>query len=217
MIKVRFHGPVDAAAHRALPRGTDHALPRLSSGWSGAGGSGADLADGLQDERGSAADRAADQVARAVAVMNLGQAVVYVDVFAVGAGGHVAERQCVGQGLGRRGELAVQDVSEAAFFGLDDGAGMVRDQAAQQGFGVLDVAQVAGAVQAVQAGGGEFGEVADVVQPRGGLEQTGVRADRGGEAAGPGGDTLDVRPPAGKSVGEESAGEVLSPGCELAA
>ena len=82
-------------------------------------------------------------------------------------------------GLRRRGELAGQDVGEAAFFGLDDGAGVVRDQAAQQGFGVLDVAEVAGAVQAVQAGGGEFGEVADVVQPRGGLEQTGVRADGG--------------------------------------
>ena len=89
-------------------------------------------------------------------------------------------------GCGGGVELAGQDVGEAAFFGLDDGAGVVRDQAAQQGFGVLDVAQVAGAVQAVQAGGGEFGEVADVVQPRGGLQQTGVR-DRGrGRGCGPG-------------------------------
>ena len=79
---------------------------------------------------------------------------------------------------------------------------------------MLDVAQVAGAVQAVQAGGGEFGEVADVVQPRGGLEQAGVRAEGGGEAAGPGGDALDVGPAAGKGVGQEGAGEVLSPGCE---
>jgi hypothetical protein len=42
-------------------------------------------------------------------------------------------------------------VGEAAFLGLDDGAGVVRDQAAQQGFGVVDVAEVAGAVQAVRA------------------------------------------------------------------
>jgi allantoicase len=41
---------------------------------------------------------------------------------------------------------------------------------------VLDVAQVAGAVQAVQAGDDEFGEVADVVQPGGGLEQVGIGA-----------------------------------------
>ena len=82
---------------------------------------------------------------------------------------------------------------------------------------MLDVAEVAGAVQAVQAGVGEFGEVADVVQPRGGLEQTGVRAEGGCEAAGPGGDALDVGPAAGKSVGEEGAGEVLSPGCEWSA
>ena len=78
---------------------------------------------------------------------------VDVDVVAVGADGHVAEGQRVGQMLRRRGELAGQDVGQATFFGLDDGAGVVRDQAAQQGFGVLDVAEVAGAVQAVQAGG----------------------------------------------------------------
>lgn len=34
------------------------------------------------------------------------------------------------------------------------------------------------------------------------------------ETAGPGGDALDVGPAAGKGVGEEGAGEVLSPGCE---
>jgi len=44
------------------------------------------------------------------------------------------------------GELAGQDMGEAAFFGLDDGAGVVGDQAAQQGSGVLDVVQAAGAV-----------------------------------------------------------------------
>ena len=151
---------------------------------------------------------------RAVAVVDLGQAVAHLDLLAVGAGGHVAEGQRVGQRPRRRGELAVQDVGEAAFFGLDDGAGVVRDQAAQQGFGVVDVAQVAGAVQAVQAGGGEFGEVADVVQPRGGLEQVGVGAEGRVEGAGPGGDALDVGPAAGKRISEEGAGEVLSPGCE---
>jgi hypothetical protein len=104
------------------------------------GGSGVDLADGFQDERGGAADGPANQVARAVAVVDLGQAVMHLDVVAVGAGGHVAEGQRVGQRPGRRGELAGQDVGQAAFFGLDDGAGMVRDQAAQQRFGVLDVA-----------------------------------------------------------------------------
>ena len=156
-------------------------------------------------------------MARAVAVVDLGQAVVHLDVLAVGAGGHVAEGQRVGQRPRRRGELAVQDVGEAAFFGLDDGAGVVRDQAAQQGFGVLDVAEVAGAVQAVEAGFGEFGEVADVVQPRGGLDQVGVGVEGRLEGAGTGGDALDVGPAAGKRIGEESAGEVLSPGCERAA
>ena len=153
-------------------------------------------------------------MAGAVAVVDLGQAVVHVDVLAVGAGGHVTEGQRVGQRPRRRGELAVQDVGEAALLGLDDGAGVVRDQAAQQGFGVLDVAQVAGAVQAVQAGVGEFGEVADVVQPRGGLDQIGVGVEGRVEGAGPGGDALDVGPAAGKRAGQEGAGEVLGPGCD---
>ena len=77
---------------------------------------------------------------RAVAVVDLSQAAGYLDLVAVGAGSHVAEGQRVGQRARRRGELAGQDVGEAAFFGLDDGAGVVRDQAAQQGSGVLDVA-----------------------------------------------------------------------------
>ena len=83
---------------------------------------------------------------RAVAVVDLGQAVGYLDALAVRAGSHIAEGQRVGQRLGRRGELAGQDVGEAAFLGLDDGAGVVRDQTAQQGFGVLDVAEVASVV-----------------------------------------------------------------------
>ena len=120
-------------------------------------------------------------------------------------------------GLRRRGELAGQDVGQAAFFGFDDGAGVVRDQAAQHRVGVLDVAEVAGAVQAVQAGVGEFGEVADVVQPGGGLEQVGVGAEGTAEGAGPGGDALDVGPAAGKGVGEEGAGEAFGPGCEWSA
>jgi hypothetical protein len=78
---------------------------------SGADGSGVDVADGFQDERSGAANGTADQVARAVAVVDLGQAVFYVDGLAIGAGA------C------------------------------------------------------------ELGEVADVVQPRGGLEEFGVGAE----------------------------------------
>jgi len=79
---------------------------------------------------------------------------------------------------------------------------------------VLDVAEVAGAVQAVQASGGEFGEVADVVQPRGGLKELGVGAEGRLEGVGAGGDALDVGPAAGQGVSEEGAGEAFGPGCE---
>ena len=58
----------------------------------------------------------------------------------------------------RRGlELQGQDIGEPALPGFDDGAGVVGDQPAQRGVGVLGVAQVAGAVELVQAGGGEAG------------------------------------------------------------
>jgi len=52
-------------------------------------------------------------------------------MLAVGAGGHVAESQRIGQVLRGPGELAGQEVGQAAFFGFDDGAGVVGDQAAQ--------------------------------------------------------------------------------------
>ena len=96
------------------------------------------------------------------------------------------------------GSNSRKDVGESAFAGLDDGARLVCDQSAQHGIGVLGVAQVPGAIEVVQAGGGEAGGVADVVQPRGGFQQIGVRAQDGRKAAGPGGDALDVRPAAGE-------------------
>ena len=74
------------------------------------------------------------------------------------------------------------------------------DQPAEHGVGVLGVAQVPGAVELVQARDGEIGCVADVVQPRGGFQQVGVRAENGREAACPGGDALDVRPAAGQGL-----------------
>ena len=47
-------------------------------------------------------------------------------------------------------ELQAQDIGESAFAGFDDGVGVMGDQSAQRGVGVLGVAQVPGAVQGVQ-------------------------------------------------------------------
>lgn len=68
-----------------------------------------------------------------------------------------------------------------------------------------DVAQVAGTVQAVQAGLDEVGDVADVMQPGDRSEQAGVGAQGRREAVHPGGDSLDLGQAAGKCVGEEGA------------
>jgi hypothetical protein len=105
-----------------------------------------------------------------------------------------------------QGRTRAQDTGESAFAGFDDGAGVVCDQPAQHGVGVLGVAQVPGSVELVQAGGGEAWGVADVVQPRGGFDQIGVRAEDRRQAACPGGDALDVRPAASERPGTGGRG-----------
>ncbi len=63
----------------------------------------------------------------------------------------------------------------------------------------------------MQAGGGEAGGVADVVQPGRGLQQIGVRAENVCQVACSGGDALDVRLAAGQGFLEEFPGELLRP------
>jgi hypothetical protein len=94
---------------------------------------------------------------------------------AVRAGGHVAEGQHAGKDVRRRLELRAQDVGKPTFFGFEDGAGVMCDQPAQHGVGVLGVVQLTGAVECVQARRGQVGRVADVVQPRDGFQEIGVR------------------------------------------
>lgn len=77
------------------------------------------------------------------------------------------------------------------------------DQPAQQGVGVVGVAQVPGAVAGVQARVGVAGRVAGVVQPCGGFQQIGISAEHRCQAARPRGDTLDVCPAAGEGLLEE--------------
>ena len=58
------------------------------------------------------------------------------------------------------------------------------DRSAYHSVGVLGVAKVTGAVECVQACHGEAGGVADVVQPRGGFQETGVRAENSRQIGG---------------------------------
>jgi hypothetical protein len=66
----------------------------------------------------------------------------------------------------------------------------------------------------VQACYGQAGCVADVVQPRGGFQEIGVRAENRCQAACPRGDTLDVRPAAGNGLLQERLGEMFRPGSQ---
>jgi hypothetical protein len=149
---------------------------------------------------------------RPVAVEYFGQAPVNVRWLAVWGGGHVAEGERVGERLGRGFELAAEDVGEVSLLSLDDGAGVMGDQAAQHRGRVLDIAEVAGSVQGVQACLGKLGKVADVVQPRGCLEEFSIGGGRWSEAACPGGHALDMGPAPRKGVLQEVAGEVFGPG-----
>jgi hypothetical protein len=147
--------------------------------------------------------------------MYLGESPVYGYRLAVRAGGHVAARQNAGQRIRCGVELGAQNVCESAFAGFDDGAGVVCDQPAQHGIGAPGLAQMPGAIEPVQAGGGEARGVADVVQPRGGFQQVSIRAENRCQAACPRGDALDVRPAAGQGFVEEYPGELLPPGASV--
>ena len=143
------------------------------------GGSVMDLLDRAEDHRRGALDRPAHQVPWAVAVLYFCEPLFDRHEFAVRAGGHVTASQNAGQRVWRGIELQAQDVGKSAFAGFDDGAGVMGDQPAQHGVGVLGVAQVTGAVQGVQARHGHAGGAADVVQSRGGFQEAGVGARTG--------------------------------------
>ena len=146
--------------------------------------------------------------------MYLGEPLFDRHELTVRAGGHVAVGQHAGKLLWPRLKLQAQDLSKSAFAGFDDGAGVMGDQPAQHGVCVLGVAQVTGAVECVQACHVKVGCVADVVQPRGSLQQIRVRAENSRQAMGPGGDTLDVCPAAGERFLQERLGVLLRPGCQ---
>jgi len=116
-----------------------------------------------------------------------------------------------GKQVRRRLELEDQDVGESAFLGFNDGVRVMGDQPAQHGVGVPGVAQIPGAVERVQPSQGQGGRVTDVVQPRGGLQEIGVSAENGCQAACSRSDALDVRPAAGEGLLQKCLGEIFGP------
>ena len=88
--------------------------------------------------------------------MYLGEPPADRDELAVRPGCHVAAGQRAGKRAQRRLELLGQDVGESAFFGFDDCVGVMRDQSAQHGVGLMDFAQVTWTVQSVQARQGKI-------------------------------------------------------------
>ena len=83
--------------------------------------------------------------------MYLGESLFDRHELAVRAGCHVAASQNAGKHVRRRLKLETQEVGKSAFFGFDDGVGVMGDQSAQQGVGVLGIARVTGVMEGVQA------------------------------------------------------------------
>jgi len=131
--------------------------------------------------------------------MYLGEPLFDRHELTVRTGGHVAVGQHARKLSRRRLKLQAQDLSKSAFASFDDGAGVMGDEPAQHGVAVLGVAQVTGAVECVQARHNKVGCVADIVQPRGSLQQIRVRAENSRQAMYLGGDTLNMRPAPGHS------------------
>ena len=73
--------------------------------------------------------------------MDLGESPINRDELAVRASCHVAEGQRAGKHVRYRLELEAQNAGKSAFIGFDDGVGVVGDEAAQHGVGVLDIAR----------------------------------------------------------------------------
>ena len=169
-----------------------------------------DLLDRAEDHRRGALDRPAHQVPWAVAVLYLGEPLFDRHEFAVRGGGHVTASQNAGQRVRRGIELQAQDVGKSAFAGFDDGAGVMGDQPAQHGVGVLGVAQVPGAVERVQPCQGQGGRVTDVVQPPAACRRS-ASGPRTGARLQPALRRLGRAPSGGQGLPQERLGEIFGP------
>lgn len=130
------------------------------------------------ERRRGAGDRTSDGVARAVPLPDLRQAVTDLHRLPVRASRHVAVDERLGQIAWCGPELADKLHREAAFLCLGQGAGVMRNQSAQQRLGTFDVAEVPGAVQGVESGDMQIRCIPDVMQPRGRLDQLGVVSEK---------------------------------------
>ena len=66
-------------------------------------------------------------------------------------------------------------------------------------------------MQGVQACYGQAGRVSDVVQPRRGFQEIGIRAENGCQAARPRGHALEARSAAGEGLLQGCLGEMSGP------
>ena len=150
-------------------------------------------------------------MAWAVACPYLRQTVVDSERVAVRARGHVAVGKCFGQAAWRDRELSEQDTTQAAFLCLDHSAGVVGDEAAKHVVGVLDVTEVSGSVERMEAGVDQLGGVADVMEPGSGFEQVGILAEDRPKSAGLPSNALAVCPAARQRNLKELAGDLFGP------
>ena len=177
----------------------------------GLGGSLMDLLNCAEDHRRGALDGPAHQVHRAVAAMYLGELPCDRRGLAVRAGGHVTQVRTLASacGAGSNSELrtSASPRSPASMMAQEWCATSRHSMASA----CCASGEVPGAIELMQARGGQAGRVADVVQPGGGFQEIGVGAEDWCQAACPVGDALDVGPAAGQGPVGEVPGPVAAP------
>lgn len=151
------------------------------------------------------------KVLGSVTLTDLAESVPNGHSTAVRGRSHIAVGQRVPKSLVSGWKLAGQVFSEVALLSLKDGTGVVANEAAQQLIGMLDVAEVASAVEGVEAGDVQLGAVADVVEPRRSFEEIGVLTEDRGKAACPLGYSLGVLPASRQRLFQQCTGNFTRP------
>ena len=145
-----------------------------------------------------------DVVAR-IAIQNLVQAFLDVDLASVDGRGQIAVRQSLEQRLIGQGELDDKSV-DPPFIRLDQSARVMRDELAQHAVGAKYVAKVPSPVERMEPRRPHGRRVSDVVQEGGSFDEFGSVAEHGRQLTRASGNALSVRPAPGKLVCEQPTG-----------
>ncbi|RZT17488.1 hypothetical protein EV649_5034 [Kribbella sp. VKM Ac-2569] len=140
-----------------------------------------------------------------IAIQNLVQSFLDVDLASVDGRGQIAVRQSLEQRLIGQGELDDKSV-DPPFIRFDQSARVMRDELAQHAVGAKNVAKVASPVERMEPRRAHSRRVSDVVQEGRCFDEFSSVAEHGRQLTRASGNALSVRPAPGKLVCEQPTG-----------